>query len=151
MDGSEWRECLPTNLNPWSSWLIQNSNFKIPNMARRTSRSKASRSWHLKRLYNHFNKKWFSSRLPSNTLVEFGSTPKANGITWYIPLPAMRAAIILPPILKRTGWNLVAMALLHEMVHLDVMRRFSTQHNHGGKFKEGMRALAAAGAFDRYW
>lgn len=114
-------------------------------------RSRKQQSWHLKRLYGHFNRKWFASSLPADTAVLFSYCNGDMAQTEYIPVDGIPAVISIAPILKKIGWDVVAMTLLHEMVHLDVMRRFGTKDNHGRRFNARMLELANAGAFNRYW
>ncbi len=112
----------------------------------------ANSKWHLKRLYTHFNRKWFAGALPNNTVVMFAKCQRGMlATTEYIPVEGVPAVISIAPILRRVGWDVTAMTLLHEMVHLDLLLRLGNGHNHGKRFNERMLKLAKDGAFDRYW
>jgi SprT-like family len=107
-------------------------------------------SWHLRRMYNHFNRKRFGGRLPSDTALLFRYCQGNLGETEFI-CRGVPAVINIAPIVRRVGWDVVAMTMLHEMVHLDILINHGARDGHGKRFQARMRELANAGAFERYW
>lgn len=89
--------------------------------------------------------------MPRDTAVLFAYCGGNLGSTEFIPVEGIPAVISIAPLLRRVGWDVVAMTLLHEMAHLDLLHRYGVHDNHGRRFNARMRDLATSGAFDRYW
>jgi predicted metal-dependent hydrolase len=88
----------------------------------------------LKRLYNHFNKKYFNNELPADTQIMWHPMDSAHGQCW-----TEEHIIHLDPPLQ-SNVRFTKIILLHEMCHLI--------HNHHGKeFHAEIARLFAAGAY----
>lgn len=99
----------------------------------------------LQALYHEFNKKWFGNKLPKDMVVCFaGLHMHRMAVTRYY-----RARPLYIEMNKNLRWNhsVVAMTLLHEMVHVALPYRI----NHGPEFHKAMKSLAKRGAFTPFW
>lgn len=93
----------------------------------------------LRRYYNHYNRKYFNSELPTDTILLWSPCDDANGITDWID---DAARIRIDPSIQ-AAYKLVRITLLHEMVHV-----YKPRLGHGKKFKAEIRRLVALGAYD---
>jgi hypothetical protein len=95
----------------------------------------ASSHWSLRRYFNYYNRKYFGGRLPADTQLIWD----AQGSTHAY---AINGSIHMDHALR--GFTKYAkMVLLHEMVHIENPRL-----SHGIKFRNRIRQLFEAGAFD---
>ena len=106
----------------------------------------------LKRLYRHFNRRYFDGALPDSTEVWWehvdGACADCDVDNCGLAFDAGSDSFMIrlnPDI----GWSErnAKLALLHEMVHVKLYPNF----NHGRRFQNEMIRLAALGAFDRLW
>lgn len=102
----------------------------------------------LHRLYRRLNRKWFSNKLPHDTIVAW--EPRLN----RIPIQAQlvdedEPLVILHNPHLRHLTNLVEFNMLHEMAHIATLNKESDDH--GPRFQREMMRLARAGAFERIW
>jgi hypothetical protein len=105
----------------------------------------------LKRLYNEYNRKYFSGRLP-DALVTF-TTPaemKRSGLAKHTCAvtcfnPGLRPAIFISRTKHKT-WGYIKSDLLHECCHVARPRA-----NHGKVFQQEMLRIAKLGAFRDIW
>lgn len=104
--------------------------------------------WELKRYYNAANRLWFGNSLPRKTVCIYGPLGHMGEAEWC---PGSPPIIRISPRVRLVGWDSVAMTLLHEMCHLDVIRRFGARYGHGKIFQARMLRLARDGAFEKHW
>ena len=119
----------------------------------------------LKRKFNEYNRKWFDSRLPRDTVVDWHyDLPcyvlggcHVHGVTRCDQIPTSYGkcggtSLIL---LNTSIYDLRTVrdaTLIHEMVHLSaVLGNKNVAKSHGKDFTNEMRVLAAHGAFDKLW
>ena len=98
-------------------------------------------------MFNEFNKKYFKNSLPKNTCIRFkklnhllGRATKFKRETNFAPIIEIDSDI-------KNMRCVVAMVLLHEMVHIE---NFGWR-GHGYKFHRRMLRLAKDGAFNPWW
>lgn len=99
---------------------------------------------YLARSYAEFNRKYFGNKLPRDMIVRFEKNMEEVAITMhkfdrplYIELN------------EKLKWHnmLVDITLLHEMVHVESIKR----NGHGPWFQKRMLKLAKDGAFKNCW
>lgn len=121
---------------------------------------KPNRLWHdggrVDSAYARYNRLYFGGRLPRDLSVLVVRIGRGE---WRLPrhrLAELRfrlgrpAAILLNSYPLELEGTRTRLALLHEMVHLDLWQRFRYE-GHGPKFQRGMLRLARAGAFRHLW
>lgn len=99
----------------------------------------------LKRLYDSFNKKYFSNRLPKDMPVVFQRLGR-DRMGRTIIYRGRHPLCVEITIGFKGNLSLTAMTLLHEMLHVR-----HPKMEHGPKFHREMLRLAKAGAFKPYW
>lgn len=97
----------------------------------------------LQNMYLHFNKRYFGNRLYKGMVVAFEDLGRNLGVARMYRNTALY--INISKNLRHSN-VLVAMTLLHEMVHVE----FPTIE-HGPKFNKRMLKLAKQGAFNKWW
>lgn len=102
--------------------------------------------------YRNFNKKWFGGRLPEDIEIAWDERLDVYGRTFFHGTNKKKCApvkiLIKPPRLDGyVCFKYTMRTLLHEMAHVALGCRV----DHGPKFQQEMRRLAAAGAFDGLW
>ena len=104
----------------------------------------------LKRAFNQYNKKYFASSLPDNTILHWEPTPKCDGVICPIFEISDNCFIIkIDPAIKGEPcwWRLV---LLHECIHLSLWKKHP-KHQHGKAFQEEKNRIYALGALRHLW
>ena len=105
----------------------------------------------IRRMYARFNRLYFANQLPRRVAIVIRRYRLAMAITEFCA-PGEQPTIGIHAELLARGWeNVLAMTLLHEMVHIDIMIKHGARENHGRKFQKRMLDLARAGAFSPYW
>ena len=100
----------------------------------------------LKRLYDSFNKKYFGNSLPKELPVVFQMLDSQRMMGRTIIYRGRHPMYIEIAVRYKGNLSLVAMTLLHEMLHVKYPKM-----DHGPKFHREMLRLAKAGAFKPYW
>jgi len=109
---------------------------------------------YLKRLYNQYNKKYFSNRLPNLPLLfvtpgemkkYFGVNRGCCAITCFKQGTTEPVAIYVS-LNCHKSWRYVKSDLLHEMFHVARPRA-----EHGKAFEDEMMRIAKLGAFAGIW
>lgn len=112
----------------------------------------------LRRVYRVYNRRYFRGKLPKNFPVRFAAARHFShrGIYGHLVYPIDVRKQLRPQsgaIFVREGLRefpaVVAMTLLHEMVHLKLAGRRC--QDHGRLFTREMKRLAARGAFSAWW
>lgn len=108
-------------------------------------------------LFQKFNKLYFKKKFPKSFVVRFSKLDKVimgvcgNKIVYLKAANGYRKERVIGPILinkkLRNARSIVAMTLLHEMVHA----ANPELKGHGPKFNKQMLKLAKAGAFNAWW
>jgi hypothetical protein len=104
----------------------------------------------LKRAFNQYNKKYFASSLPDNTILHWEPTPKCDGVICPIFEISDNCFIIkIDPAIKGEPcwWRLV---LLHECIHLSLWKKHP-KHQHGKAFQEEKNRIYSLGALRHLW
>ena len=104
----------------------------------------------LKRAFNQYNKKYFASSLPDNTILHWEPTPKCDGVICPIFEISDNCFIIkIDPAIKGEPcwWRLV---LLHECIHLSLWKKHP-KHQHGKVFQEEKNRIYSLGALRHLW
>jgi len=103
------------------------------------------RNWFIK-----YNKRYWASSLPENTVLYWEPVPQCDGVT----CPVFEVSdgcfeIKIDPALKGQPcfWKLT---LLHEMIHVAVWRKHP-KHQHGPTFQREKDRLYALGALRKLW
>jgi len=94
----------------------------------------------LRRLYNFYNRKFFNSELPADTVLLWSPCDDANGITQWID---GRAHVKIDPAIQAAP-KLAHITLIHEMIHVK-----NPRCGHGRVFKAERQRLWDLGAFDK--
>lgn len=98
--------------------------------------------------YAEFNRKYFSEKLPKNTVVVWSRELAAMGDMGLTITDGERFTIFLDIQMKEIGYERAASeTLLHEICHVDVF----PYGDHGGPFQGCMESLAKRGAFRAVW
>ena len=104
----------------------------------------------LRLAYAKFNRLYWNSELPADTVLIWEPVPKCDGVT--CPVFEVRDGcfeIKMDPALKGEPcwWRIV---LLHEMCHVAIWRRHP-KHQHGKVFQEEKNRIYALGALKKIW
>ena len=111
--------------------------------------------WTPKELYDFLNGRYFRSRLPDIPVLwcrkhyQGPRNKHTMGSSWFDAETKLPKRITLNMKYK-TAFTLWAATLLHEMCHIEQWRVPSKQQ-HGRKFQNRMKQLAARGAFNGLW
>lgn len=104
----------------------------------------------LKRCYSDYNRKYFNSELPDNTVLIWEPTPQNDAVC----CPVFEVVdgcfeIKIDPALKGEPhwWRIV---LLHEMIHVAIWRKHP-KHQHGKVFEDEKDRIYALGALKKLW
>jgi len=95
-------------------------------------------------MYNHYNRKYFNSELPADTVLIWSPCDDADAICDWPNPPAKTARIRIDPSLTRHT-NATKLTLLHEMIHVKLGRA-----GHGKKFWAEVQRLWEAEAWHRH-
>lgn len=104
----------------------------------------------LKEEYDKYNLKYFSGKLPKDTVISWGDPGEDNGverIAITTKLDDNRFQIIFNPKFGRSRY-FTLFVLLHEMAHINT---WSNDLAHGLAWQKEMHRLADEGAFELLW